>query len=98
MKVDAPTCEQVYEDDDLRLINETRGPWRHGSYITAVYLRKADGTYWKARYALSSDGETNGLREGDASISQCWPHEVTAIEYRDADPDEPAIPRKDKAP
>jgi hypothetical protein len=81
--VKAPTCEEVYEDDDLVLVDEASGPWRHGNYVTAVYLRRADATYWKARYHRSTDGETHELRDGSASISRCWPYAKTVTAYSD---------------
>lgn len=76
-----PTCEQPY-NEELKLIDrKTDDSWRHGSYVTAIYRRDEDGTFWRTMYRLSSDGETNELREGLAKIKQVFPKEVTVTIY-----------------
>lgn len=82
----APTCEQICDKRGFGLVHTTREPWRHGNYVTAVYLREADKTYWKVLYALSTDGETNELREGGAEISRCWPFQKMVTAYLDTPP------------
>ncbi|WP_149648883.1 hypothetical protein [Azospirillum argentinense] len=65
----------------MSVSREADTSWRHGAYITQVFHRAADDTYWRALYCLSTDGETNGLREGDAEITQVRPVEKTVIDY-----------------
>lgn len=79
-----PTCEQLFDNDDDEIKSVHRKPddsWRHGCYITHIFHRKSDGTYWKAYYRLSTDGETNELEEGYAKITQVTPVEKTIIDY-----------------
>jgi hypothetical protein len=79
-----PTCEDLYEDTlTYKTVSRTTDDsWRHGSYVTQIYHRGSDNTYWEATYRLSSDGETNELREGFADITQVEPFETTVIRYR----------------
>ena len=77
-----PTCEDLFKENGYeRVHRDFDGSWRHGAYIGEVFKRDCDGTYWLAAYCLSTDGETNGLREDDADISQVVPKEVTTIKY-----------------
>lgn len=78
-----PTCEQLYEDDGVESVyRHTDDTWRHGSYVTEVFKRESDGTFWQAKYRLSTDGETNELREGLAEIAQVESFERTVVDYR----------------
>lgn len=84
--MDAPTREQLLEEelgDPVQCKDDTS--WRHGSYRTEVYHRQSDGTYWRAKYCVSTDGETNGLRDEHVGckIVQVWPVQVTVTEYQD---------------
>lgn len=56
--------------------------WRHGSTIEEVFLRTSDRTYWWVCYRKQTDGEWNGLRDGDYEICQVEPYQVVTIEYR----------------
>jgi hypothetical protein len=56
--------------------------WRHGCRITEIFKRAEDGTYWQAEYCVSTNGETNDLREGNASIREVEPYEKTVTAYR----------------
>jgi len=77
-----PTCEDLFEEDGYESVHrDSDDSWRHGAYIGEVFTRFSDGTFWLAAYCLSTDGETNGLREGDADITQVVPKEVTIIKY-----------------
>lgn len=81
-EIKKPTCEELCEEDGFEQVHrEADDSWRHGSYVTAVYKRASDGTYWEASYRLSTDGETNELREGLATITQVEPQEVKTIAY-----------------
>ena len=64
---------QVHEKADLS--------WRHGCYMTTVFHRTADDTYWAADYQKSGDGEIHGLREGEFSITQVVPKIVSITKY-----------------
>lgn len=74
------------ENDDLELVWDDADPsWRHGCYMTSVFKRKSDNTYWSVSWRRSGDGEYNSLREGDIDetyISEVEPYSVTIIEYR----------------
>ena len=79
--VTPPTCTQLC-NEELELVDrESNDSWRHGVYVTAIYRRDEDGTFWRTVYRLSSDGETNELREGLAKIKQVFPKEVTVTIY-----------------
>ena len=73
--------EQVHEDADPS--------WRHGCYMTTVFKRLSDETFWSVSWQKNGDGEYNSLRDGDCSdsdVTQVWPHSVTTIEYKSAPP------------
>lgn len=82
--MEAPTKDQLLEDDGVKSVYRLDDTsWRHGSHVTEVFKRESDGTFWQVCYDLSTDCETHGLREGDFDLTQVYPHEVTAIEYRE---------------
>lgn len=84
MSVQKPTCEDLFEQDGFKDVHrEADTSWRHGAYISEVFLRESDNTYWMANYRLSTDGETNELREGTAEIVQVEPFEKTITDYRE---------------
>ena len=77
-----PTCKDLFLEDGYESIHrDADDSWRHGAYIGEVFKRDSDGTYWLAAYCLSTDGETNGLREDDADITQVEPKEIVTIKY-----------------
>ena len=79
----APTCEQIFQDElGEPIFSSDDASWRHGSRRTEVYLRTSDHTYWRVHYCVSTDGETNELREGLAQIAQVEPYEKMVIAYR----------------
>ena len=80
--MEAPTCEQILEEEGLiRVLRESDPSWRHGTYEREVY-RRDDGSFWEVRFRLSTDRETNELREGTAQIKQVFPKkkEITVYE------------------
>lgn len=79
-----PTCEDLWNDDVnyKSIYREADDSWRHGSYITEVFHRSSDNTYWMAGYRKSGDGEYNELREGEADIIQVEPFERVVVDYR----------------
>ena len=84
--MNTPTCAEIWDGLDegefVSIKRDADDSWRHGAYITQVIQRPSDGTYWNVNYCLSTDGETNELREGTAQISQVFPHEVTRTVYK----------------
>lgn len=66
----------------VRVHRESDASWRHGTRETQVFHRKADDTYWQAQFRLSTDGDTNELAEGLATITRVYPHQVTVVAYR----------------
>jgi hypothetical protein len=76
--MDSPTCEELW-NEELELVKEDLAHWRHGTHKNQVYYREDDSTYWRASFRESTDGETNGLREGDASIEQVYPKTIQTI-------------------
>lgn len=77
-----PTCEQLLDEDGLKSVQrDADDSWRHGAYISQVFHRTDDDTYWGVNYELSTDGETNGLREGTADILQVRPVTKTVTDY-----------------
>ncbi|GJE18781.1 hypothetical protein [Methylobacterium marchantiae] len=87
MACEKPTAAQLREVwqeelDGWEQVHEEADPgYRHGCYMLTVFHRQADNTFWAASYTVSGDGEENGLREGDATVRQVWPHQVTTTAY-----------------
>jgi len=78
--MDKPTHEELC--DVLESVHrEADDSWRHGSIVHQVFKRPEDNTYWAATYRLSSDGETNELRDEDCDIVQVKPIEKTVVDY-----------------
>lgn len=80
-----PTCSDLFSGkgfERIRLYTDSGS--RHGMTLTEVYRRMGEGTYWRAVYDISGDGEEHGLRDGSAEITRVYPHEVTTIEWREA--------------
>ena len=81
--VEVPTCECLFDEDGIEVVETKNDLWRHGYYRTSIHHRLSDGTFWKASYPVSTDGETNGLRDGDSdtTITQCWPTQKLVTVY-----------------
>lgn len=83
----APTCEELLDEIGVKEVrDDIVDNWRHGVVRHTIYQRESDGTYWRAAYSVSTDGETHGLREGDAAITQVEPVESIAIIYKPVSP------------
>lgn len=81
--MEKPTCEQAFNEELGESVYRDDDPsWRHGNYVTEVFFRKSDNTYWQFDYRQSGDGEYNGLRENEAHITQVEPYEATVTYYR----------------
>lgn len=59
--------------------------WRHGCYMSQVFKREADNTFWKVHYRRSADGETNELSEGMATVLQVFQHTETVTVYKETE-------------
>lgn len=78
------------DDHDFEQVHEDADPsWRHGCYMTTVFKRLSDETFWSVSWQKNGDGEYNSLRDGDCSdgdVMQVWPHTVTTVEYMGVPP------------
>lgn len=74
-----PTCEQLFDEEFPLVYSHIGDNWRHG--VTRVEVYHIGDEYWKATYRRSTDGEYNGLRDGDAQIVQVYPKEVVTTIY-----------------
>ena len=83
MQIVKPTHEELmdYGDEFKSVSREADDSWRHGSYITQVFNRKSDDTYWMVCYRLSTDGETNDLADETCAITQVNPKTIETIIY-----------------
>jgi len=77
-----PTCAEIFDEQLGQPVHRESAPWRHGTRETEVFRRASDNTYWQVKFELSTGGETNGLREGYATITQVEPFEKTVTAYR----------------
>lgn len=76
-----PTQEELWNEELELVEHDASDSWRHGCNITEVYKRESDSTYWQVEYQKSTDGETNGLREGNYTINRVYPKQVTTTVY-----------------
>lgn len=77
-----PTCDELLEEVGFESVKrDVDDSWRHGVRVSQVFRRESDGTYWRAKYRLSTDGECDELREGIAKITQVKPVAVSTINY-----------------
>ena len=88
-KIVAPTYKELWEEELEPVHRKDDASWRHGAYVTEVFHRIEDDTYWQADYTASTDGETNGLRQGDVTIKRVWPYREEVIAYT------PTAPKSD---
>jgi hypothetical protein len=86
-----PTTEEIrsaYMEDtqNFTMVDEVADTsWRHGCYMTTVYRRISDNTFWQVNWQVSGDGETNSIRDREISsqnITQVEPYDVTVVKYR----------------
>ena len=77
-----PTQDELLDEDGLNsVLREADDSYRHGSYIYQVFHRPIDNTYWSVTYALSTDGEEHGLRDGEYDINEVVPREIITTKY-----------------
>jgi len=76
-----PTHQQLINEELKSEYREVNHLWRHGCYIWEVFYRKDDDTYWAVNYRLSTDGETNELREELCDIIRVKPEECRKVIY-----------------
>lgn len=81
MAIVPPTNVQLLEEESVDVVHSSCTHWRHGTYESVIFHRPSDATYWCAHYCLSTDGETNELRDGGAHITRVMPVEVMSTQY-----------------
>lgn len=69
-----PSHDQLFKEEFPLVDRQVKDDWRHGVTVTEVYLVGDD--YYQARYRLSIDGETNGLRDGNVRILKVFPKQI----------------------
>lgn len=74
-----PTHDQLFDEEFPLVDRQVLDNWRHGVTVTEVYLVGDD--YYQARYRVSADGETNGLRDGNARILQVFPKQINVTVF-----------------
>ena len=78
-----PTCEELWNEELEEVYRNSKIGWRHGTTESVVFYRESDETHWKAIYKLSTDCETNDLRDGYAVIRQVVPKQVMTVVYEE---------------
>ena len=76
-----PTRQELLEEELECVDRHADNSWRHGCYMTNVYYRKSDNTYWEVMFQLSTDGEYNGISENDYDIRQVEKKQKMIIVY-----------------
>lgn len=80
--MDKPTCDEIFDEEGfVRVLRKSDASWRHGTYEYQVFRRESDNTFWGVSFELSTDGESNGLREGTAQITEVVPKTKEIITY-----------------
>lgn len=78
----APTKEEFMEEEGLEKVSSEADPgWRHGCYMSVVYSRSSDNTFWQVCFRLSGDGEYHGIEENEFEVYRVVPKEVTTTIY-----------------
>ena len=92
--VNKPTVEELHDfymedyigDALFEEVDEKADPsWRHGCYMSTVFKRLSDDTFWNVNWQKSGDGECNTFREKEidsSNICQVFPHKVIKISYK----------------
>jgi hypothetical protein len=90
--ISKPTVKELVEfycddyDDALfkQMQESSDTSWRHGCYMSTVFKRLSDETFWNVYWQLSDDHETNTFRDSEISINditQVKPIKVTNTKY-----------------
>ena len=83
--IEAPTRRELYDETGLAFVRKTVEESHTGEYLTKVFRRECDNTYWQVCYFCSYDGYVNGLRGskhcGPVEITHVYPVEVVTIKY-----------------
>jgi hypothetical protein len=78
--MDKPTHEELFDGLGFEEVeSKVIDTWRHGNRYRVVWKRESDSTYWGTSFRVSTDGETNDLRDGLAQIYQVVPVEKTIV-------------------
>ena len=62
----AAHCEDSEDIESVQINNDTS--YRHGCYVTEVFFRKTDATFWRINYTVDGTGDHNSLRDEKASV------------------------------
>jgi len=76
-----PTTEQIWNEELGEPVHTSSESIRWGERRTEVYLRDEDHTFWRVVYRIENQGDYNELREGDTSVEEVVPVEVTTVKY-----------------
>jgi hypothetical protein len=84
--IEAPTRQQLRDEVGFKIVqSDLDDDCYCGDTTVAIYVRESDGTYWQARYNISSDGFINDLEGGEycqpVEVTQVKPELVTTIKY-----------------
>lgn len=73
-----PSPIDLLDENGYECIEEnTIDRWRWGTVEEWIYQSEdTPPRYWSATFRISTDGETNGLRDGEAVIAEVVPTEV----------------------
>lgn len=78
-----PECADLYEEAGYTEIETSViDTWRWGTVNETIYQSDENpNEFWAASYRVSTDRETDELREGDAQIYQVEKREVTTYKW-----------------
>jgi hypothetical protein len=83
--IEAPTRQEIRDEIGFAFVRDAVEAACGGEYVTKVFRREYDNTYWQVCYFISDDGYVNGLHDSEycnpAEITHVYPVEVVAIKY-----------------
>ena len=83
--IEAPTPQQLHDEVGFESVSQETDTQCGGDYVTEVFLREHDDTYWRVFYFVSEDGYINSLLSAEycnpPEIAQVKPTQVTTIRY-----------------
>lgn len=83
--IEAPTPQQLYDEVGFESVSQETHTESGGNYVTEVFLREHDVTYWRVHYFVSEDGYTHSLLNDEycnpPEITQVMPTRVQKTEY-----------------
>jgi hypothetical protein len=83
--IEAPTPQQLHDEIGFESVSQETHTESGGDYVTEVFCRAQDDTYWRANYFVSGNGYIHSLRSDEycnpPEITQVKPVPVTTIKY-----------------